>query len=119
MTRILPLLPLALASALSMGAAARAADDASPVVAVTIKPLHSLVAGVMAGIGKPDLVVPATALPRDYAPTAGETERLAKARLVFWIGPMLERNFTRPLARISGATGWMADGGSLGWARGK
>jgi len=104
MTRILPLLPLALASALSMGAAARAADDASPVVAVTIKPLHSLVAGVMAGIGKPDLVVPATALPRDYAPTAGDTERLAKARLVFWIGPMLERNFARPLARISGAT---------------
>jgi zinc transport system substrate-binding protein len=49
-------------------------------------------------------VVPATASPRDYAPTAGDTERLAKARLVFWIGPMMERNFARSLATISGAT---------------
>jgi len=104
MPRVFPLLPLALAGALSVGAGARAASDASPVVAVTIKPLHSLVAGVMAGIGKPDLVMPGTALPRDYQPTAADTARLAKARLVFWIGPMLERNFARPLAAISGAT---------------
>jgi zinc transport system substrate-binding protein len=104
MPRILPLLPLALAAALLMGAAARAAGDPSPVVAVTIKPLHSLVAGVMAGIGKPDLVVPGTALPRDYAPTAADIQRLAKARLVFWIGPMMERNFARPLSAIAGAT---------------
>jgi zinc transport system substrate-binding protein len=103
MLRISRLLPLALAGALLASAEARAAD-APPVVAVTVKPLHSLVAGVMAGIGKPDLVVDGTALPRDYVPSAGDTERLAKARLVFWVGPMLERNFVRPLARISGGT---------------
>ena len=104
MPRILALLPLALAGALSMVATARAAGDASPAVAVTIKPLHSLVAAVMAGIGKPDLVVPGTVLPRDYMPSPADAERLVKARLVFWIGPMLERNFANPLARISGAT---------------
>src|SRR4029077_2676425 len=53
MPRTFALLPLALAGALLMGAAARAAGDASPSIAVTIKPLHSLVAAVMAGIGKP------------------------------------------------------------------
>ena len=104
MPRTFALLPLALAGALLTGAAARAAGDASPSVAVTIKPLHSLVAAVMAGIGKPDLMIPGTALPREYVPVAGEAERFAKARLVFWIGPMLERNLVRPLAAISGGT---------------
>ncbi|HXP74384.1 MAG TPA: zinc ABC transporter substrate-binding protein [Stellaceae bacterium] len=102
MSRILPW--LALAGALLTGAAARAAGDAPPAVAVTIKPLHSLVAGVMEGIGKPDLVISGTSRPTDYVPAAGEAERLVKARLVFWVGPMLERNLARPLASIAGAT---------------
>ena len=104
MPRIFALLPVALAGALLMGATVRAAGEASPVVAVTIKPLHSLVAALMAGIGKPDLVVPGTAVPRDYVPSAADTERLVKARLVFWIGPALERNFAKPLAAISAGT---------------
>lgn len=104
MARIFRLLALVLTGALLMSAAARAAGDDSPAVAVTIKPLHSLVAAVMAGIGKPELVVSGTVLPQDYVPTSADTERLAQARLVFWVGPMLEQHFARPLEAISGAT---------------
>ncbi|MGH7124478.1 MAG: zinc ABC transporter substrate-binding protein [Stellaceae bacterium] len=83
--------------------AAEAADDAPP-VAVTVRPLHSLVSAVMAGVGKPDLVISGTAPARDYVPARGEVERLAKARFVFWVGPMLERNLASRLASIAGAT---------------
>jgi len=94
---------LVLASALLASPAAQAVADA-PSVFVTVRPLHSLVSAVMAGIGKPDLVISGTATARDYKPAAGEAERLARARLVFWIGPMLERTLVRPLALIAGAT---------------
>lgn len=94
---------LALAGALLSSVSARAAGDAPP-VAVTVRPLHSLVAAVMIGVGKPDLVISGNTLARDYVPVAGEADRLAKARIVFWVGPMLERNLVRPLASISGAT---------------
>lgn len=96
-------LPLALMGALVPSMEVQAAGDAAPTVAVTVKPLHSLVAAVMAGIGKPDLLISGTARPRDYVPAAGVAEQLAKARLVFWIGPMLERNLARPLASVAGA----------------
>ena len=114
MPRILPWLPLALAGALLTGAVARAAGDAPPEIAVTVKPLHSLVAAVMEGIGKPELVIPGTSRPSDYVPAAGDAGRLAKARLVFWVGPMLERSLARPLASIAGATEVVAVSGGPG-----
>lgn len=99
------LLPrLAIAAFVFGSAAAHAAGDPPPAVAATVRPLHSLLAAVMAGIGKPDLVITGNAAARDYMPMAGEAERLAKARLVFWVGPMLERNLARTLASINGAT---------------
>jgi zinc transport system substrate-binding protein len=95
---------LAVAIALLASGGAHAADDAVPAVAVTVRPLHSLVAAVMAGIGKPDLVIVGTATARDYKLPAGGAERLGRARLVFWIGPMLERNLAQPLTLMAGAT---------------
>lgn len=94
---------LVLAGALLSSVSAQAAGD-TPQVAVTVRPLHSLVAAVMIGVGKPDLVISGNTLARDYVPVAGEADRLAKARIVFWVGPMLERNLVRPLASITGVT---------------
>jgi zinc transport system substrate-binding protein len=95
---------LAVAGGVLASAIAHAQDGAAPAVVVTVKPLHSLVAGVMAGVGKPDLLISGQTPARDYVPPAGDAPRLAAARLVFWIGPMLERNLARPLALIKGAT---------------
>ncbi len=68
-----------------------------PRVVATIAPLHSLVAGVMAGIGEPYLLLPGPVSPHDYALTPSEVRRLAAADLVVWIGAPLESFLARPL----------------------
>ena len=67
-------------------------------VVASIKPIHSLVAGVMQGVAEPLLLVPGGASPHDYSLKPSEVRALAQANLVFWIGPELERFMVRPLA---------------------
>ncbi len=47
--------------------ASQTAQAAAPKVVVTIKPVHALVAGVMAGVGTPDLLVQGSASPHAFA----------------------------------------------------
>ncbi|WP_424968647.1 zinc ABC transporter substrate-binding protein [Dinoroseobacter sp. S375] len=76
------LLPLSLSAALLGGTAV--AD--APSVAADIAPVHSLVARVMAGVGSPDLVIPAGASPHQYNLRPSEAKALQDADLVFWLG---------------------------------
>ena len=57
-----------------------------PRVSVDIAPIHSLVARVMAGVGEPDLVVPAGSSPHEHALRPSEADALQAADLVFWVG---------------------------------
>ena len=57
-----------------------------PNVAVDIAPVHSLVARVMAGVGAPDLIIPAGASPHEYALRPSDAAALQDADLVFWVG---------------------------------
>ncbi|UCB54095.1 MAG: zinc ABC transporter substrate-binding protein [Thiotrichales bacterium] len=59
-------------------------------VAVTIKPLHSLVAGIMKGAGEPELIMASGASPHHYTLRPSERRILSRASLIFWIGPELE-----------------------------
>lgn len=77
---------------------ARAGDD----VAVSIKPVHSLVAGVMAGIASPSLIIPGSASPHSYALRPSEAGYLAKARLIVWVGPQIETVLAQPIAALAG-----------------
>ena len=86
--------PLALC-ALALFATPAAADV--PVVLVSIKPIHSLVAAVMEGVGTPDLIVDGNVSPHDYRLKPTDADRIGKARLVFWVGPMLEAFLKGPL----------------------
>ena len=61
----------------------------TPRVAVDIAPVHSLVARVMDGIGKPDLIIQSGASPHEYSLRPSEASALQAADLVFWIGPDL------------------------------
>lgn len=61
-----------------------------PQVVVSIKPVHSLVAGVMAGVGEPELLVSGGASPHSYALKPSEVASLQRADLVFWLGPETE-----------------------------
>ncbi len=66
-------------------------------VAVTIKPVHSLVAGVMKGVGEPLLVMSTSASPHHYSLRPSERRALANASLIFWVGPELESFMPRIL----------------------
>jgi zinc transport system substrate-binding protein len=92
---MLPLLVLVLFAASWMPA--HAAE-----VLVSIKPLHSLVAGVMAGVGKPELLVRGAASPHTYSLKPSDARRLATARLIFWIGPNFETFLEKPLSALAG-----------------
>jgi zinc transport system substrate-binding protein len=68
-----------------------------PSVVATIKPVHSLAAGVMQGVAEPLRLLPETASPHSYALRPSEARALAQADLVFWIGPGLETFLTGTL----------------------
>ncbi|WP_128291368.1 zinc ABC transporter substrate-binding protein ZnuA [Afifella aestuarii] len=88
---------LAAGLVLSWGTQAMAA---APDVAVSIKPVHSLVAAVMEGVGSPHLIV-ATGSPHDYALKPSDARALEGADIVFWVGPEIEAFLTEPLETIA------------------
>lgn len=63
---------------------------AAPQVVASIKPVHSLVAAVMAGIGEPTLLVRGAASPHTYALKPSDAAALESADLVFWTGHGME-----------------------------
>ena len=71
-----------------------------PKVVVSIKPLHSLVSGVMSGTGMPPLLISGSASPHTYSMRPSQFRVLQQADLVFWIGPELETFLVKPLKSI-------------------
>ncbi|MFZ5789878.1 MAG: zinc ABC transporter substrate-binding protein [Pseudomonadota bacterium] len=71
-----------------------------PVVVASIKPLHSLAASVMAGIGQPSLLIKGTASEHVYSMKPSDAALLASADVVFWVGEPLETVLVRPLANL-------------------
>ena len=80
----------------------RGGDEFS--VAVTIKPLHALVAGIMHGAGTPALVMSGSASPHHYTLRPSERRALSEASLVFWIGPQMESFMPRILRSMNAST---------------
>lgn len=70
---------------------------AAPAVVASLQPVHSLVAGVMQGVGQPHLLITGGASPHDYSLRPSDARALAGADVVFWIGPALENFLARPL----------------------
>jgi zinc transport system substrate-binding protein len=93
-----PRLALAILGVLLSSAPAHAE---APTVVVTIKPIHSLVAGVMAGVGSPELLIKGAQDEHTYALRPSEARLLARADLVVWVAPSLEAFMVRPLDTIA------------------
>ncbi|HSA79376.1 MAG TPA: zinc ABC transporter substrate-binding protein [Geminicoccaceae bacterium] len=87
--------------ALGAGALAPADADERAVVA-SIKPIHSLVAGVMAGVGQPGLLVKGAGSEHSYSLRPSEARALERADVVFWVGEMMETFLIRPLQTLAG-----------------
>jgi zinc transport system substrate-binding protein len=84
---------------LLLGAAPALAE--APRVVVTLKPVHGLIAGVMADVAQPHLLLSSGADPHSHALRPSEARALAAADAVFWIGPALEGYLQKPLASLA------------------
>ncbi len=71
-------------------------------VVVSIKPLHSLVSGVMVGVGEPHLIIDGLTSPHAYNLKPSAAQKLQDADFVFWMGSNLERFLEKPLATFGG-----------------
>jgi zinc transport system substrate-binding protein len=78
-----------------------AAAGPAPAVVVSIKPIQSLVGGVMDGIGAPQLLIEGAGSPHSFALRPSQARALAEADVVFWVGEDLEAFLARPLAALS------------------
>lgn len=75
---------------------------AAPNVVVSIKPIHSLVSAVMAGVGEPTLIVDGGASPHTYNLKPSNARAIESADVVFWVGDGLEKFLEKPLQSLGG-----------------
>ncbi len=71
-----------------------------PRVVASITPVHSLVAGVMVGIGEPTLLIAGGASPHSYSLRPSEASALEKADAIFWVGHGLETFLSKALLAL-------------------
>ena len=90
-------LPLAALSLLLFSGTAMAA----PRVVASIKPVHSLVSAVMAGVGEPALIVKGAASPHTYSLRPSDAAALENADIVFWTGHGMELFLANALDTLS------------------
>ena len=98
-------LPLALAAAALLGGAAAgpaAADDHELRVVTSIKPVHSLVSAVMAGVGEPHLIIRGHASPHTFSMRPSDAEALEDADVIFMIDDTMETAFAGPVEALAG-----------------
>ncbi len=69
-------------------------------VIASIKPIHSLVASVMQGVGTPGLIVSGNNSPHTYSLKPTDAEALQQAQVIFWVGPELEAFLQKPLEAL-------------------
>ncbi|MDA0656349.1 MAG: zinc ABC transporter substrate-binding protein, partial [Proteobacteria bacterium] len=91
-------------SVAACGAPSTAKHAGPPHVVASILPLHSLVAGVMQGVGSPILLVRGGASPHRYAMRPSAAKALNGADIVFWIGPDFESFLLKSIAGMRGVS---------------
>lgn len=99
---------------LAVAVSAPPAAAEAPHVVVSVKPIHSLVAGVMAGVGEPRLLVRGAASPHSFALRPSDARALSRADAVFWVGPNLESFLEGALETLADDARVVALGGAPG-----
>ena len=69
-------------------------------VVTTIKPLHSLIANVMDGVGEPALIIEGSTSPHSFTLKPSHAKLLEEADIIFWVGESIETFMERPLESI-------------------
>ena len=91
----------ALVGAVVGGSTIAAASEAPSAVA-SIKPIHSLLAGVMNGAGTPSLLVRGGASPHTWSLRPSDAHALEHADFVVWVGDELESFLTGSIEALAG-----------------
>ncbi len=86
---------IALVSGLAWGQQASQTETLR--VVATIKPIHALVAGVMEGVGTPELLLTGATSPHDYSLRPSDVRRIQNAQVIFWVGAELETFLVKPI----------------------
>ena len=73
---------------------------ADPQVVTSIKPVHSLVAGVMEGVAEPTVIVEGAASPHSFSLRPSKARDLENADVIVWVGPQLETFLDKPIDTI-------------------
>ena len=97
-----PLLALAAAALLGGAAAGPAAADDGVRVVASIKPVHSLVSAVMAGVGEPHLIIRGAASPHTFTMRPSDAAALEDADVIFMVGDTMETAMTGPVDALAG-----------------
>ncbi|MBI1775547.1 MAG: zinc ABC transporter substrate-binding protein [Proteobacteria bacterium] len=100
MTRSAALPALILAGAVSLIGSGIALAQQPLRVVTTINPIHALVAGVMEGVAKPELILRGAASPYTYVMRSSEARTLNRADVVFFVGEGLESFLIRSLETL-------------------
>ncbi len=72
----------------------------TPNVVVSLKPIHSLVAGVMGEAGKPRLLLKGAASPHTYQMRPSDARALSGADLIVWVGEEMETFLHRAVENL-------------------
>lgn len=90
-------------SCILAGVVATAATSAQavPKVAADILPVQSIVAAVMQGLSKPDVILEPGASPHGYSLRPSDARVLSSADIVVWVGPGLDPWLADPLAALA------------------
>ncbi len=74
--------------------------DAPPYVITTIKPIHSILDGLMDNVCAPELLIDDNDLPYHYTLDPGQQSRIQQADLLIWVGPELEHQLAEPIKQL-------------------
>lgn len=80
------------------------AADAPLNVVVTIKPVHSLLVGLMKGVTPPTLLIDGEQSPYTYTLSDLQKKQVQQADLLVWVGPELEQFMQEPIQNLSRRT---------------
>ncbi|MCU7815988.1 MAG: SCO family protein [Candidatus Thiodiazotropha sp. (ex Rostrolucina anterorostrata)] len=69
-------------------------------VVVSIKPIHSIVAGLMEGTDGPELLIGTESTPYGYVPTKAQQQLLKEADVLFWVGAELEKGLVGTIEEL-------------------
>jgi zinc transport system substrate-binding protein len=73
---------------------------AAPAVVASLKPIHSLVASIMHGVGDPEVIIDGAASPHTYQLKPSDAARLQNADIIFWVGHDMEKFMEKPLETL-------------------